>query len=86
MIDEPEPRRDTSAEERPGATAAADAWKERYARTRQVWSGVRDGREDVVDLVADAVTTLLFGPAVGGVAVTADRTERQHQVIGVGLQ
>jgi hypothetical protein len=39
MIDEPEPRRDMSSEERPGATAAADAWNERYARTRQVWSG-----------------------------------------------
>lgn len=41
MIDEPEPepRRDTSAEERPGATAAARAWNERYPRTRQVWSG-----------------------------------------------
>jgi hypothetical protein len=39
MIDEPEPRRDTSGEERPGATAAARAWNERYTRTRQVWSG-----------------------------------------------
>jgi hypothetical protein len=39
MIDEPEPRRDTSAEERTGATAAARAWNERYPRTRQVWSG-----------------------------------------------
>jgi hypothetical protein len=39
MIDEPEPRRDPSAEERPGATAAARAWNERYPRTRQVWSG-----------------------------------------------
>ena len=28
-----------SSEERRGATAAADVWNERYARTRQVWSG-----------------------------------------------
>jgi hypothetical protein len=28
MIDEPEPRRDMSSEERRGATAAADAWNE----------------------------------------------------------
>jgi hypothetical protein len=29
MIDEPEPRRDMSSEERPGATADADTWNER---------------------------------------------------------
>jgi hypothetical protein len=43
MIDEPESCRDMSSEERPGATAAADAWNERYARTRQVWSGEPNG-------------------------------------------
>jgi hypothetical protein len=35
-VDYADPRRDTSAEERPGATAAARTWNERYPRTRQV--------------------------------------------------
>jgi hypothetical protein len=47
---------------------------------------VPDGREDAVDLVGDAVTTLVFGPAVGGVPVAADRTQRQTEIVRVDLQ
>ncbi|WP_424883598.1 hypothetical protein [Streptomyces sp. SLBN-8D4] len=46
---------------------------------------VRDARKDVVDLVGDAVTTLPFGP-VGGEPVTADRTQRQTEIVGIDLQ
>jgi hypothetical protein len=36
---------------------------------------VLDGREDVVDLVGDAVTTLVRGPSVGREPVAADRAQ-----------